>query len=117
MVALGNAPGADHLHVVVHQRARTGGVAQLDEIGELGVDVEDVARELGCGGDVAARPRHVLERNELHDKHAIVRSLGDREVEVARQPGEGIEIADRLSGLTQQDAQLGDVGASCVFRG
>ena len=61
MVALGNAPGADHLHVVVHQRTGAGGVAQLDEVGELGVNVENVARELRRGGDVAARPGHVLE--------------------------------------------------------
>ena len=102
LAALGNAPGTDHLDVVVHQRARAGGVAQLDQVGELGVNFQDVPRELGCGGDVAARPGDVFERYELHDEHTVVRGLGDREMEIARQPGEGVEIADRLFGVAQQ---------------
>ena len=103
--------------MVIHQRTRAGGVAQLDEVGELGVDFENVARELWRGGDVAARPGHVLERDKLHHEHAIVRSLRDREVKVARQPGEGIKVADGLFGLTQQGTQLGDVGGGRILGG
>ena len=54
---------------------------------------------------------------ELAAEHAIVRSLRDREVKVARQPGEGIEVADRLFGLTQQSAQFGDVGGGRILGG
>src|SRR5579871_3218508 len=92
---LGDATGADHLDMVVHQRPRAARVAQLDQVGELAVHVENMASELRRGGDVAARPRHVLERNELHDENAVVRGLGHREMKVARQPGEFVEIADR----------------------
>ena len=44
IATLGNTPGADHLDVVVHQSARGAGVAQLDQVGELGVNVEYVLR-------------------------------------------------------------------------
>ena len=54
--ALGNAPGADHLDVVVHQSARGAGVAQLDQVGELCVNVEYVLRQFRRGSGVAARP-------------------------------------------------------------
>jgi hypothetical protein len=47
---------ADHLDVVVHERARAALVAQLDQVGEFGVNVENVPRQLGRRGDVAARP-------------------------------------------------------------
>src|SRR5262245_25145535 len=46
MVALGDAPRADHLDVVVHQRARRSGVAHFDEIGELCVNLQDVRGQL-----------------------------------------------------------------------
>src|SRR5579875_1761138 len=39
---LGHAPGADHLHVVIHQRTGRSRVAQLDEIGELAVNFQNV---------------------------------------------------------------------------
>ena len=48
---LGHAPGADHADVVVHQMARAGGVAHLDQPGKLGVHVEHD----GTGGLAAAR--------------------------------------------------------------
>src|ERR1700752_2036678 len=40
---LGDAPGADHAHVIVHETAGVGSVAHLDEGGELMVHVEHAA--------------------------------------------------------------------------
>ena len=105
LAAFGDAPGADHLDVVVHQRARGSRVAQFDQVGELAVDVEDVMRELGRGGDVAARPGDVLERNELHHQDAVMRGLGDGEMEIARQAGEQVEIGQGGFRLREQAAQ------------
>src|ERR1700719_5158608 len=67
LAVLGHAPGADHLDVVVHQAARLRGIAQRDHVGERAVGVEDVPRHLGRERAVMARPRHVLQRDQLHD--------------------------------------------------
>ena len=103
--------------MVVHQRARGAGVAQLDQVGELGVNVEDVLRQLRRRGDVAARPGHVLKRDQLHDQHAVVRCFGDREVEIARQAREDIEIAHDGFRVGEQLAQFGDVVGGRVLGG
>src|SRR4029079_16932507 len=115
--AFGNAAGADHLDVVVHQRSRGGRVAQLNQVGKSGVNFQDVLRQLGRGGGIAARPGYVLERDQLHHQHAIVGRLGDREVKVARQPGKDIKIVHRVFGFAQQAAQVGDVGGGGIFGG
>ncbi len=109
VTAFGNAPGADHLDVVVHQRARGTRIAQFDQVGQPGVNVENVLRQLRRRGDVAARPGHVLKRYELHDQHAVVRRFGDREVEIARQAREDIEIAHDGFRISEQLAQFGDI--------
>ena len=46
LVVLGDAPRADHLHVVVHQAPGAGGIAHLDQRGELLVHVEHAPRDL-----------------------------------------------------------------------
>ena len=99
LTALGDAPCPDHLDVVVHQGARAARIAKLDQIGKLGVNFKDVPRQLGCRGDIAARPGHVFERHELHQDDAIVRGLGNGEMKIARQAREFIEIADCRFGL------------------
>src|SRR6185312_4174841 len=73
--------------------------------------------KLRCGGDVAAWPRNMLERNELDDQHAVMRGLRDRKVKIARQPGEAVEVCGRFFGLAQERAQFRDVGGGRVFSG
>jgi hypothetical protein len=46
-----------------------------------------------CGGDVAAWPRNMLERDELHDQYAVVRGLRDCEMKIARQPSKLVEVS------------------------
>src|SRR5687767_11392658 len=53
---LGDAPGADHLDVVVHQAARAGGIAHLDEREQLAVHVEH--RRATCGVGVLFSEGH-----------------------------------------------------------
>ena len=117
LAALGDATRADHLDVIVHQGARTARVAKLDQVGKLGVNFQDVPCQFRRGGDVAAWPRDVLERDELHQNDAIVRGLGHGEMEIARQPREFVEIADRRFGFTQQPAQFFDILRRGVFGG
>src|SRR6185437_8048721 len=71
--AFRDAAGTDHFDVVVHQGAGARGVANLDQVNELGMNFENMLREFRCGSDVAAWPRNVLQRNQLHDQHAVVR--------------------------------------------
>ena len=80
---LRDAPCADHLDVLVHETARACGVAHLDQRGELLVDLQDMARHLGREGGILRRPGDVLQRDELHHQHAIVRGLGDGKVKFA----------------------------------
>ena len=77
------------LHVLVHEPARAGGVAHLDQRGELPVNLENMARHLGGERRVLRRPGDVLERDELHHQHAIVRGLGDGEMKFAPAPRKG----------------------------
>src|SRR4051812_16504966 len=62
---LGDAPGTDHLDVVVHQPPRASGVAHLDQRGELAVHVEHAARDLRRQRAVLGRPGDVLQRDQL----------------------------------------------------
>src|SRR5262245_25171282 len=94
LAALGDAPGADHLDVVVHQAPRRDRIAPLDRVGEVAVGGDDVARHLGRERAVLARPGDVLERDELHHQHAVVRGLGDREVKGEARAREGVALAD-----------------------
>ncbi len=69
--------------MIVHQRARRGGVARRDRARKRAMDIENVARELARERAVARRPRDVLERDELEHQHAVMRRLGDRQMEIA----------------------------------
>lgn len=68
--------------MVVHERARTGSVAQLDQIGEFGVDFQDVSRQFGCRSNVATGPGNMFQGYQLHDQHTVVRGFGDCEMEI-----------------------------------
>ena len=70
--------------MVVHERTRAGGVAHFDQIGEFGMNFQDVPGQFGCRGNVAAWPGNMFERDQLHDQHAVVRGLGDGQMEIAR---------------------------------
>ena len=112
---LGDAPGADHLHVVVHEPPRRGGVARLDQVDQLAVHVDDVARHRRRQRPVARRPRHVLQRDQLGHQHAVVRRLGDRQVEVAARAGERVEVVDLVLSVLEQRPQFRDVRGGGVF--
>ncbi len=107
VVVLGNAPRTDHLHVLVHHASRAGGVAHLDQCGELLVDAENAPRHHRRERRIAQRPRYVLQRDELNHEHAIVRGFGDGEMELAPEPGEGGNIRDRPLGLGIERVQPG----------
>ena len=107
--------GADHLDVVVHQPPRAGGVANLDQAEQLLVNIEDAARDLRRQRRIAPRPGDVLQRDELHHQHAVVRGLGDREMEVAPSCGEAGGVVDgslrlrRASCRSLRDVLVGGV--------
>ena len=58
----------------------------------------------------------MFERNQLHDDDAVMRSLGNRKMEVARQPREAVEIVDLRFRFGQQSAQGGNILVGCVLR-
>src|SRR5262249_37035813 len=99
LATLSDASRANHLDVIIHQGARAAWIAKLDEVRKLGMNLEDVAREFRRGGDIAAWPGDVLERHQLHQNDAIVRSLGHCQMEVPGQPGKLVKIPDRRFGL------------------
>ena len=117
VIALGDAPGADHLDVVVHQRARAGGVAHLDQVGELGVNVENVRASFGVavtlrrGQDTCSSEMSCTTSTRLCEASATAR-WKSRDSRV-----KAVEVADRGLGLAQQAAQLGDVGGGGVLGG
>ena len=84
---LRHPPGADHLDVVVHQLARAGGVADFDQRGSSLCTSSMRCATSGVSVGFSRRPRDVLQRDELHHQHAVVRGLGDRQVEVAARAG------------------------------
>src|SRR5262245_46847257 len=75
LAMLGDAARADHLHVLLHQATGAGGIAHFDEGGELLVGVENAARHLWRQRRIARGPGYVLQRDELHHQHAVVRCL------------------------------------------
>ena len=100
--------------MVVHQLARAGRVADLDQLQQLAVHVVDAARHLGVQRRIAARPRHVLQRDQLHHQHAVVRGLRHREVKLGAELREALGVVDRGVRVVDQlrasrDVRLGGV--------
>ena len=93
------------LHVLVHQPARAGGVADLDQRRQFLVGVENAARDLRGQRRIARRPGDVLQRDELHHQDAVVRGLGDREMEFPRRAGIGADVVDLALGVGDELAQ------------
>jgi hypothetical protein len=117
MAVLGDAPRTDHFHVLVHQPARTGGVADLDERRQFLVNVENAARHLRRQGGIARRPGDVLQRDQLHDQHAIVRGIGNREMELAPESGERGHVVAPALGIGDELAQPGVILGRGIDRG
>jgi hypothetical protein len=112
-----HAPRADHLDVVVHHAACTGGVADFDQAEQFAVHVLNALHDLAVQRRIAPRPRHVLQRNELHHQHAVVRGLGDGEMKRRAQLGKSRRIAECSAGLVDERAQSGQVRFGGVFGG
>src|SRR5262245_14827393 len=56
VVVLGDAPCADHLHVLVHHASGASGIAHLDQRSELLMDAENAPRHRGRKRRIAQRP-------------------------------------------------------------
>ncbi len=63
------------------------------------------------------RPGDVIERDKLGDEHAVVRSLGDREVKGAAQARVLVAGMDRLFGISEQALEAGVILGGCVLGG
>jgi hypothetical protein len=103
--------------VLVHQAAGAGAIAHLDQLDELPMDVEDAARDRRRQGRIACGPGHVLQREQLHGEHAVVRGLRHRQVEVAAGAGKLRSVAELALGVGEQPPQLGAIGRRRVLRG
>ncbi len=108
---------ADHLDVVVHQLAGAGGVVDLNERQQILVNVANALRHLGVHGRVAPRPRHVLQRDQLHHQHAVVRGLGDGEMERGAELGGARGVIQARFGLGDDLAEPRDVVVGGVLGG
>ena len=54
---------------------------------------------------------------ELHHQHAVVRGLGDREMERRRRAGEGVDVVDRRLALGEEAREPREVGVGRVLGG
>ena len=63
------------------------------------------------------RPRDVLQREQLRHQHAVVRGLGDREMEVAAGAGVGRRVVDDRFRLVEQARSFAMVGGGRVLGG
>jgi hypothetical protein len=77
---------------------------------------QDPARDLRRQRAVMRRPRDVIERDELHHQHAVMRGFGDGEMEVAAGPRVGVAIIDQAFGFGQQSPQPRVVGRASRAR-
>jgi ABC-type nitrate/sulfonate/bicarbonate transport system permease component len=65
------------------EAARAVGIPPLDQLEQTPMDLMDVPCDLRRERAVLLRPGPVLKGDELHDEHAVVRALGDGEMEIA----------------------------------
>src|SRR5262245_49184659 len=107
VAVLRNPPRAYHLHVLVHQSARAGGIADFDEGRQFPVGVEDAARHARRERWVMRGPGDVLQRDELHHQDAVVGRLGDREMEFAPRARKAADVVDSALGIGDELAQPG----------
>jgi hypothetical protein len=68
--------------VRLHELPRAGGVARFDERDEPAMRFQNPLRHRPVQRAVAAGPRDVLQRDQLVVQHAVMRSLGNAEVEL-----------------------------------
>src|SRR5579871_5178101 len=109
-VALGDAAGADHLHMLVHEAAGAGGIAYLDEPRKLAMRLQHMRRDGAIERRIAARPRDVLQRLELDREHAVMRGLGDGQVKRGAVLREGRHVVEEVRRLVVERLEPREIG-------